>query len=222
MRQGSHSKRGRGRGGNRRSSGPPGRNHTFDSNGPDIRIRGNAHQVHEKYMNLAREASTNGEVVLAESYFQHAEHYYRILSAFTDDNNSEANKNRNQNNGNNHSSNGQNATQTNTLSMTTEPTEPEKQQEHNKETSADGVEIMEEREINIEGAGVGNKPTIALRSHQRVDPNIEPDSRLDEETNDERSKNQRHSRSRRRIKNNVSRDNEESAGTEDQDSYSCD
>ena len=79
MRQGSHSKRGRGRGGNRRSSGPPSRNHTFDSNGPDIRIRGNAHQVHEKYMNLAREASTNGEVVLAESYFQHAEHYARIL-----------------------------------------------------------------------------------------------------------------------------------------------
>ena len=88
MRQGSHSKRNRGRGGNRRS-GTPGRNHTFDSNGPDIRIRGNAHQVHEKYMNLAREASTNGEAVLAESYFQHAEHYYRILSAFTDEANNE-------------------------------------------------------------------------------------------------------------------------------------
>ena len=142
MRQGSHSKRSRGRGGNRRSSGPPGRNHTFDSNGPDIRIRGNAHQVHEKYMNLAREASTNGEVVLAESYFQHAEHYYRILSAFTDDNSSEANKNRNQNNGNNHSSNGQNAAQTNTLSMTTEPPVSEKQPAHEKEASADGVETM--------------------------------------------------------------------------------
>ena len=100
MRQGPHSKRGRGRGGNRRS-GPPTRNHTFDSNGPDIRIRGNAHQVHEKYMNLAREASTNGEVVLAEGYFQHAEHYYRILSTFTDDNNADSNRNRNQNNSNN-------------------------------------------------------------------------------------------------------------------------
>ena len=132
MRQGSHSKRGRGRGGNRRSSGPPNRNHTFDSNGPDIRIRGNAHQVHEKYMNLAREASTNGEVVLAESYFQHAEHYYRILSAFTDDGNSETNKNRNQNNGNNHSSNGQNAAQTSVASITTDQTESEKQQEQNK------------------------------------------------------------------------------------------
>lgn len=222
MRQSSHSKRGRGRGGNRRSSGPPGRNHTFDSNGPDIRIRGNAHQVHEKYMNLAREASTNGEVVLAESYFQHAEHYYRILSAFTDDNNSEANKNRNQNNGSNHSNNGQNSGQSNTLSMTTEPTESEKQQEHNKEASADGVETIEEREINIEGADDGNNPTIALRSHQRVDTKIEPDSRLDEETNDEASKNERHARSRRRIKNNVARDKEESAEPEGQASYSSD
>ena len=222
MRQGSHSKRGRGRGGNRRSSGPPGRNHTFDSNGPDIRIRGNAHQVHEKYMNLAREASTNGEVVLAESYFQHAEHYYRILSAFTDDNNSEANKNRNQNNGNNHSSNGQNAAETNTISITTEPTESEKQQEHNKEASADGVETIERREIDAEGADVGNKSTIALRSHQRVDTSIESDNRLDEETNDEAPKNQRHARSRRRIKNNVARDKEESAAPEDQASHSSD
>jgi len=222
MRQGSHSKRGRGRGGNRRSSGPPGRNHTFDSNGPDIRIRGNAHQVHEKYMNLAREASTNGEVVLAESYFQHAEHYYRILSAFTDDNNSEANKNRNQNNGNNHSSNGQNAAQTNTLSMTTEPADPEKQQEHNKEVSADGVETIDDGEISMESADVGNKPTIALRSHQRVDTNIESNSRLEEETNDEGSKNQRQSRSRRRIKNNVVRDKEEPAETENQPNFSSD
>ena len=222
MRQGSHSKRGRGRGGNRRSSGPPGRNHTFDSNGPDIRIRGNAHQVHEKYMNLAREASTNGEVVLAESYFQHAEHYYRILSAFTDDNNSEANKNRNQNNGNNHSSNGQNAAETNTISITTEPTESEKQQEHNKEESADGVETIERRDIDIEGADVGNKSTIALRSHQRVDTSIESDNRLDEETNDDAPKNQRHARSRRRVKNNVARDKEESAAPEDQASHSSD
>ena len=222
MRQGSHSKRGRGRGGNRRSSGPPGRNHTFDSNGPDIRIRGNAHQVHEKYMNLAREASTNGEVVPAESYFQHAEHYYRILSAFTDDNNSEANKNRNQNNGNNHSSNGQNASETNTISITTEPTESEKQQEHKKEASADGVETIERREMDTEGADLGNKSTIALRSHQRVDTNTESDNRLDKETNDEATKNQRHARSRRRIKNNVSRDKEESAAPEDQASHSSD
>jgi hypothetical protein len=221
MRQGSHSKRGRGRGGNRRSSGPPSRNHTFDSNGPDIRIRGNAHQVHEKYMNLAREASTNGEVVLAESYFQHAEHYYRILSAFTDDNNSETNKNRNQNNGNNHSGNGQNAVQTNVSSITTEQTESEKQQEHNKEASADATETIEEHETNIGGADVGNKPTIALRSRQRVDQNTES-SVSGEEVNDEGSKSQRYSRSRRRIKNNVGGGEKEVTGTESQATSSSD
>jgi hypothetical protein len=222
MRQGSHSKRGRGRGGNRRSSGPPSRNHTFDSNGPDIRIRGNAHQVHEKYMNLAREASTNGEVVLAESYFQHAEHYYRILSAFTDDANSETNKNRNQNNGNNHSSNGQNAAQTNITSITTEQTEPEKQQEHNKKASADATETIEEHETNIDGVEVGNNPTIALRSRQRVDPNIESDGGSGEEVGDERSKSQRYSRPRRRLKNNVGGDKEEATGTEGQATSSSD
>ena len=221
MRQGSHSKRGRGRGGNRRSSGPPSRNHTFDSNGPDIRIRGNAHQVHEKYMNLAREASTNGEVVLAESYFQHAEHYYRILSAFTDDNNSETNKNRNQNNGNNHSGNGQNAVQTNVSSITTEQTESEKQEEHNKEASADATETIEEHETNIGGADVGNKPTIALRSRQRVDQNTES-SVSGEEVNDEGSKSQRYSRSRRRIKNNVGGGEKEVTGTESQATSSSD
>ncbi len=80
MRQGPHQKRGRGRG-NRRPN-TPNRNQTFDSNGPDVRIRGNAHQVYEKYLNLARDASASGDRVLAESYFQHADHYFRIISAF--------------------------------------------------------------------------------------------------------------------------------------------
>ena len=95
MRQGPHNKRGRGRGGNtNRRSGTPNRNQTFDSNGPDVRIRGNANQVHEKYMNLARDAAQNGDRVLAESYFQHAEHYYRIISAFTDEAGADPNRNR--------------------------------------------------------------------------------------------------------------------------------
>lgn len=82
MRQGPHQKRGRGRG-NRRPN-TPNRNQTFDSNGPDVRIRGNAHQVYEKYLNLARDASASGDRVLAESYFQHADHYFRIVSAFAE------------------------------------------------------------------------------------------------------------------------------------------
>ncbi len=59
----------------------PLRNQTFDSNGPDVRIRGNAHQVYEKYLALARDATAQGDRVAAENYFQHAEHYYRIINA---------------------------------------------------------------------------------------------------------------------------------------------
>lgn len=92
MRQVSHQKRGRGRGGNNnRRPNTPNRNQTFDSNGPDVRIRGNAHQVYEKYLTLARDASTAGDRVLAESLFQHADHYFRIQSAFNEE--SEARKN---------------------------------------------------------------------------------------------------------------------------------
>jgi len=82
MRQGPHQKRGRGRG-NRRPN-TPNRNQTFDSNGPDVRIRGNANQVYEKYLALGRDASASGDRVLAESYFQHADHYYRIVSTFAE------------------------------------------------------------------------------------------------------------------------------------------
>lgn len=93
MRQGPHNKRGRGRGGNNnRRSGTPNRNQTFDSNGPDVRIRGNANQVHEKYLNLARDAAQNGDRVLAESYFQHAEHYFRIISSFAEETGGDANR----------------------------------------------------------------------------------------------------------------------------------
>ena len=55
-----------------------GRNQTFSSHGPNIHVRGNAAQVFERYQNLAREAQTSGDRIIAESYFQHAEHYYRI------------------------------------------------------------------------------------------------------------------------------------------------
>tara|TARA_E500000318_G_scaffold50606_1_gene47376 strand:- start:138 stop:959 length:822 start_codon:yes stop_codon:yes gene_type:complete len=99
MRQGPHQKRGRGRGGNNNNRRPntPNRNQTFDSNGPDVRIRGNAHQVYEKYLTLARDASTSGDRLLAENLFQHADHYFRIYSAFNEEN--EARKNAQQDNG---------------------------------------------------------------------------------------------------------------------------
>lgn len=58
----------------------PMRHQTFDSNGPDVRIRGNAWQVHEKYQALARDAASSGDRVMAENYLQHAEHYFRIIT----------------------------------------------------------------------------------------------------------------------------------------------
>ncbi len=67
---------------NYQSGGTPlNRNHVFDSNGPEQRVRGTAQQLYDKYQQLGRDASGAGDRVLAESYFQHAEHYFRIISA---------------------------------------------------------------------------------------------------------------------------------------------
>src|SRR5271166_6196215 len=73
-----------GRGGGIRHHGgniPLNRNHAFDSSGPDTRVRGTAQQLFEKYLQLGRDATSSGDRVMAESYFQHAEHYFRILNA---------------------------------------------------------------------------------------------------------------------------------------------
>ena len=68
-------KRSRGRG--RRQQNPV--NRSYDSNGPDVRVRGTASQVYDKYQALARDAMSAGDRVMAENYLQHAEHYYRIV-----------------------------------------------------------------------------------------------------------------------------------------------
>jgi Domain of unknown function (DUF4167) len=60
---------------------PPHRSQTFDSNGPGIKIRGNAYQVFERYVALAREAAASGDRIAAENFYQHAEHYFRIMNA---------------------------------------------------------------------------------------------------------------------------------------------
>jgi hypothetical protein len=75
MKQNSNSRRSRGRGNGKR----PQKIHNFDSNGPEGRVRGNAQQVYEKYLAMARDASSVGDRVATENYFQHAEHYFRIL-----------------------------------------------------------------------------------------------------------------------------------------------
>jgi len=76
---------GGGGGGQYRQGGhqPMNRNHVFDSNGPDMRLRGTAQQLFEKYLQLGRDATGAGDRVMAESYFQHAEHYFRILNAMS-------------------------------------------------------------------------------------------------------------------------------------------
>ena len=53
----------------------------YESNGPDVKVRGTAQTIAEKYMQLARDAHSSGDTVMAESYNQHAEHYLRILAA---------------------------------------------------------------------------------------------------------------------------------------------
>ena len=64
---------------------PPQRNQTFDSNGPGAKIRGNAHQVFERYVALAREAAIAGDPIAAENLYQHAEHYFRVANANRED-----------------------------------------------------------------------------------------------------------------------------------------
>src|SRR3981189_3461276 len=77
MRNQQQNKRMRGR--NRRNHNPLTR--VYESNGPDVKIRGTANHVAEKYLQLARDAQTSGDPIAAENYFQHAEHYFRLIAA---------------------------------------------------------------------------------------------------------------------------------------------
>lgn len=83
MRQGQQNRRGRGR--NNRGGGGKGHQNpltrSFESNGPDVKLRGTPSHIAEKYMSLARDALSSGDPVLAENYLQHAEHYNRIIMA---------------------------------------------------------------------------------------------------------------------------------------------
>ncbi|WP_457581150.1 DUF4167 domain-containing protein [Ensifer canadensis] len=95
MRPGQQNKRGRGRNNNNNnnSSNNNGNNNnhnrkgsnpltrTYDSSGPDVKIRGTAQHIAEKYSALARDAQSSGDRVIAENYLQHAEHYNRIIAA---------------------------------------------------------------------------------------------------------------------------------------------
>jgi len=96
MRPNNQNRRGRGRGPRKPHSGPhggggggggggaPSKAHSYDSSGPDIRVRGNAYQVLEKYLQLARDAGTMGDRVGAENFLQHADHYYRVVASMNE------------------------------------------------------------------------------------------------------------------------------------------
>lgn len=92
MRQGGQGKRNRGRhngGGHHQHQHqqqgnrprPPHRVQVFESSGPSVKIRGNAYQVFERYIALAREAASAGDRIAAENLYQHAEHYFRVMNA---------------------------------------------------------------------------------------------------------------------------------------------
>ena len=105
-------------GNNNRRGGSP-RTQNFESNGPDIKVRGNAQQIVDKYQTLAREAATAGNPVMAENYYQHAEHYHRVLTASGGGENRQNNRqpegdaNRNNDNNQNNQNNQQQANQAN-------------------------------------------------------------------------------------------------------------
>src|ERR671914_1288678 len=67
--------------GRNRSKGPNPLTRTYESNGPDVKIRGTAQHIADKYAQLSRDAQASGDPVGAENYLQHAEHYYRIIAA---------------------------------------------------------------------------------------------------------------------------------------------
>lgn len=83
MRHGTANRRQRNNRSNNRRGGQQ-RSQVFDSNGPDVRIRGTAFQVAEKYEALAKDAASAGDTILAESYLQHAEHYLRVIASWED------------------------------------------------------------------------------------------------------------------------------------------
>jgi hypothetical protein len=87
MRPGQHKQRSRGRNNRRHGGGGGGGgggnplNRVYESNGPDVKVRGTAQTIADKYLQLGRDAQSSGDAVMAESYYQHAEHYLRLLAA---------------------------------------------------------------------------------------------------------------------------------------------
>ena len=78
MKPGLSTRRGRPRGNGKRH--PSSQNRSVESNGPDVKVRGTAQQVLDRYLALARDAHTSGDRVASESYYQYADHYHRLVN----------------------------------------------------------------------------------------------------------------------------------------------
>ncbi len=84
MRQQNNGRRRQNRGSNRRNfgngnyNGNLNKNTVIDSAGPDGRQRGSVSQLSEKYISLASDAASSDDRILAESFLQFSDHYYRL------------------------------------------------------------------------------------------------------------------------------------------------
>ena len=158
MRSGPNNRRSRGRGNSGRGNRPQ-RNNNFDSSGPDTKVRGTAQQVVDKYQALAREAATAGDPVKAENYYQHAEHYYRVLSANggSDNRQDQQQRDNNRNNQNNN----------NTEQVAANGTQKNGMNGHDRNvTQVTGAEAKSNSEAEV--IEIGNGSTEAIKTDEAV------------------------------------------------------
>ncbi|MBL1404485.1 MAG: hypothetical protein COC17_07755 [Hyphomicrobiales bacterium] len=137
---------------NNKSSNPLTRN--YESNGPEVKIRGNAAHVAEKYSSLARDALTSDDRVMAENYFQHAEHYSRLVAVATA---AQEEKRAQQ-----EAQRAERHTE-NTERQAQQAENIETQQAENNEASEVNVEKSESAEVSIETAEVTEQPRTNSR-----------------------------------------------------------
>jgi hypothetical protein len=163
MRSGPNNRRPRGRGNpGRGNNNRPQRNNNVDSNGPDVKVRGTAQQVVDKYQTLAREAFTAGDPVRAENYYQHAEHYYRVLSANAATQEKQQRDNRNDRNNDADQPNGANGAAQNgnngNGATAVETSAPETNGDAETVTTDAASETAEENEATVERIEVVQEP----------------------------------------------------------------
>ncbi|MDF2367087.1 DUF4167 domain-containing protein [Sneathiella sp.] len=189
-----------GAGNNRRQNGG---NRNYDSNGPDGKIRGTANQVYDKYTALGSDAQTAGDRVAAESYFQHAEHYFRIIAANTvppkEKQSSES------------SENASAATEGETAA-------PRKSRNHSNEEQASGSSGQDETQSSpvVVDLGTAEQPVIELASESDASKSTEiSDDEGDEAAKPKRKVSRTRTLRRRTSSRNVSEEDPEEINTTD-------